>query len=64
MYWPGGICDTDWLNAQVFSQQYEKNPDRIQRHAGPDRQSVHGSHERHPAVLQLHHVLERRISRS
>jgi len=26
MYWPGGICDTDWLNAQVFSQQYEKNP--------------------------------------
>jgi phospholipase C len=26
MYWPGGICDTDWLNAQVFSQQYENNP--------------------------------------
>jgi phospholipase C len=26
MYWPGSNCDTDWLNAQVFSQQY--NPER------------------------------------
>ncbi|MFY9223530.1 MAG: alkaline phosphatase family protein [Blastocatellia bacterium] len=23
MYWPGGNCDTDWLNTQVFSQQYK-----------------------------------------
>jgi phospholipase C len=22
MYWPGINCDTDWLNAKVFSQQY------------------------------------------
>lgn len=22
MYWPGSNCDTDWLNATVFSQQY------------------------------------------
>ncbi len=22
MYWPGHNCDTDWLNEQVFSQQY------------------------------------------
>lgn len=22
MYWPGSNCDTDWLNEQVFSQQY------------------------------------------
>src|SRR6185369_12015283 len=23
MYWPGSNCDTDWLNEQVFSQQYD-----------------------------------------
>jgi phospholipase C len=23
MYWPGANCDTNWLNEQVFSQQYD-----------------------------------------
>ena len=23
MYWPGSNCDTNWLNEQVFSQQYD-----------------------------------------
>lgn len=25
MYWPGSNCDTNWLNEQVFSQQYNPN---------------------------------------
>jgi phospholipase C len=25
MYWPGSNCDTNWLNEQVLSQQYDKN---------------------------------------
>lgn len=28
MYWPGSNCDTNWLNEQVFSQQYDpQQPD-------------------------------------